>query len=68
MTKRISITLNLTAAEMKALNALAKKKDLSRAAILRQGLRLYQLADAQWAKGGKLFFRKAHLREKTGRG
>ena len=51
---------------MKALNVLAKKKELSRAAILRQGLRLYQLADARWAKGGKLFFQKAHLTEKAG--
>ena len=63
MVKRL--TIDLTAEEMKALNVLAKKKDLSHAAILRQGLRLYQLADAHWAKGGKLFFQKAHLKEKA---
>ena len=56
MTDRKTMTLNLTEAEMKALDALAQQKDLTKTAILRQALRLYQLAVTRWAEGGKLFF------------
>ena len=56
MTDRKTMTLNLTGAEMKALESLAHQKDLTKTAILRQALRLYQLAVARWAEGGKLFF------------
>ena len=65
MSDRKTLTLNLTEAEMKALESLAQQKDLTKTAILRQALRLYQLADARWAEGGKLFFEDAHLKEKA---
>ena len=65
MTDRKTLTLNLTEAEMKALETLAKDKDLTKTAVLRQALRLYQLAVARWAEGGKLFFEHEHLKEKA---
>lgn len=39
MTDRKTLTLNLTEAEMKALETLAKDKDLTKTAVLRQALR-----------------------------
>jgi len=51
-----TMTLNLTDQEMKVLEELSTQKDLSKTAILRQALRLYQLVDVKLAEGGKLFF------------
>jgi hypothetical protein len=50
------MTLNLTAAEMEVLEALAQRKDLSKTAVIRQALRLLQLVDTRVAQGEKLFF------------
>jgi hypothetical protein len=38
---------------------------LTKTAILRQALRLYQLVEARLAKGGKLFFEHEHKKEKA---
>ncbi|MFT5042745.1 MAG: putative transcriptional regulator [Hyphomicrobiaceae bacterium] len=54
-TKR-TMTLNLTDAEMEVVEELAEKKELSKTAVLRQALRLYQTVDARLEKGEKLFF------------
>lgn len=51
-----TMTLNLTAAEMEALEELAVAKDLSKTAVMRQALRLYQMVDRRVANGEKLFF------------
>ncbi|MEO8494367.1 MAG: ribbon-helix-helix protein, CopG family [Planctomycetota bacterium] len=56
MADKRTMTLNLTDAEMKALEELAERKDLSKTAVLRQALRLYQLVDERLANGEKLFF------------
>lgn len=56
MAQKRTMTLNLTDAEMKALDQLAAQKDLSKTAVLRQALRLYQLVDERLANGEKLFF------------
>lgn len=56
MAEKRTMTLNLTAAEMDALEDLSSRKDLSKTAVLRQALRLYQMIDARLAKGDKLFF------------
>jgi hypothetical protein len=62
-----AMTLNLTEREMEVLEELSRRKDLSKTAVLRQALRLYQLVDARLAGGEKLFFederasRKAEL-------
>lgn len=50
------MTLNLTDAEMVALEALCTKKDLSKTALMRQALRLYQLVETRLERGDKLFF------------
>ena len=50
------MTLNLTDAEMAALEELASKKDLSKTAVLRQALRLYQMVDVRFERGEKLVF------------
>ena len=56
MNPKRTMTLNLTDNEMRVLEALSTQKDLSKSAILRQALRLYQLVDVRLAEGGKLFF------------
>jgi hypothetical protein len=59
------MTLNLTDAEMQALQDLCDKKDLSKTAVLRQALRLYQLVDGRSEQGGKLFFEDEAKKEKA---
>jgi len=51
-----TMTLNLTDAEMRVLEELCARKDLSKTALLRQALRLYQVVEARLEKGDKLFF------------
>ncbi|GAA3101400.1 hypothetical protein GCM10010520_53270 [Rhizobium viscosum] len=60
-----TMTLNLTDAEMQALQDLCDKKDLSKTAVLRQALRLYQLVDGRIEQGGKLFFEDEAKKEKA---
>jgi hypothetical protein len=62
-TKR-TMTLNLTDAEMQVLEALSAQKDLSKTAVIRQALRLYQLVDHRLASGEKLFFEDEAKRQK----
>ena len=63
-TKR-TMTLNLTAAEMQALESLSAQKDLSKTAVIRQALRLYQLVDHRLASGGKLFMEDETKQQKV---
>jgi hypothetical protein len=56
MNSKKTMTLNLTDQEMKVLEELSVQKDISKTAILRQALRLYQLIDLRLSEGGKLFF------------
>lgn len=60
-----TMTLNLTEAEMTALEQLSETKDLSKTAVLRQALRLYQLVDVRLQQGGKLFFEDEAKKEKA---
>ncbi|WP_108519115.1 transcriptional regulator [Bradyrhizobium algeriense] len=60
-----TMTLNLTDAEMTALEQLSGKKDLSKTAVLRQALKLYQLVDVRLGQGGKLFFEDDATKEKA---
>jgi predicted transcriptional regulator len=55
MSQKRTMTLTLSDAEMAVLEELATKKDLSKVAVLRQALRLYQLIDDRLAQGEKLF-------------
>ncbi len=60
-----TMTLNLTEVEMQALEELAKKKDLSKTAIIRQAVRLYQMIDARLSAGEKLVFEDEKTQKKA---
>ncbi len=60
-----TMTLNLTPAEMTALEELARKKDLTKTAVIRQALRLYQAVDLRMDEGEKLFFEDEKANKKT---
>lgn len=64
-TEKRTMTLNLTEAEMKVLEDLASKKDLSKTSLIRQALRLYQLVEMRVDKGDKLFFEDDRTKEKA---
>jgi hypothetical protein len=59
------MTLNLTDAEMNALEELSARKDISKTAVLRQALRLYQAVDTRIERGEKLFFEDEAKNEKA---
>jgi len=63
-TKR-TMTLNLTDAEMQVLEELSRKKDLTKTAILRQALRLYQLLDVRMERGEKMYLEDESKGEKS---
>jgi hypothetical protein len=65
MAAKRTMTLNLTDAEMTALEELSQKKDLSKTAVLRQALRLYQAVDARIERGAKLYFEDEAKKEKS---
>ena len=56
MPAKRTMTLNLTDAEMAVLDELSQKKDLSKTAVLRQALRLYQMVDVRIDRGERLYF------------
>ena len=60
-----TMTFNLTELEMLALDELSIRKDLSKTAVLRQALRLYQTVDARVEKGEKLLFENERTKEKA---
>lgn len=55
MNKR-TMTLNLSSIEMDAIEELCEKKQLTKTALLRQCLRLYQVIEARIDSGEKIFF------------
>jgi len=59
MNEKRMMTLNLTDREMQVVEELAAKKDMTKTAVVRQAIRLYQLLDARMSQGGKLFFEDA---------
>lgn len=56
MNQKRTMTLNLTDQEMKVLEELSRQKDLTKTTVIRQAIRLYQLVDARFQRGEKLFF------------
>lgn len=60
-----TMTLNLTDSEMGVLEGLCARKDLSKTALLRQALRLYQLVETRLEKGEKLFFEDDKTKDKA---
>lgn len=65
MANKKTMTLNLTDAEMAVLEEISGKKDVSKTAVIRQALRLYQLIEARIEKGNKLFFEDDKTKEKA---
>lgn len=64
MAKR-TMTLNLTDAEMRVLDELSVRKDITKTAVLRQALRLYQTIESRVEKGEKLLFENEATKEKA---
>ena len=60
-----TMTLNLTDGEMRVLEGLGARKEMSKTALLRQALRMYQLVDARLEKGDRLFFEDEETKEKA---
>ena len=60
-----TMTLNLTEAEMRVLEELAKKKDLTKTAVVRQAIRLYQMIEARVSAGEKLIFEDEKAQKKA---
>lgn len=56
MSDRKTMTVTLTDREMQVLEELATRKDLSKTAVIRQAIRLYQMVDARIMQGERLFF------------
>lgn len=54
-TDKKTMTLNLTESEMSALEDLAARKELTKTAVIRLALKLFQLVDERKLEGGKLF-------------
>lgn len=60
-----TMTLNLTTQEMEALEELARKKELSKTAVIRQAIRLYCLLEARIAQGEKVIIEDDKLNKKA---
>jgi hypothetical protein len=60
-----TMTLNLTECEMRVLEDLAKKKELTKTAVIRQAIRLYQLIEARLSAGEKLIFEDEKAQKKA---
>jgi predicted transcriptional regulator len=65
MAAKKTMTLNLTDAEMSVLEELCDKKDMSKTAVLRQALRLYQAVENRVDGVTKLFFENEQTKEKA---
>jgi hypothetical protein len=65
MNEKRTMTLNLTEQEMSVLDQLCAKKDLTKTALMRQALRLYQMVDARLARGERLFFEDDEKKDKA---
>lgn len=65
MAGKKTMTLNLSEQEMFVLEELCEKKGLSKIALLRQALRLYETIDAKLESGEKVFFENPESKEKS---
>ena len=65
MNTKKTMTLNLTETEMLVLEELSERKDLSKTALVRQALRMYQVVEARLERGDKLFFENEETKEKA---
>jgi hypothetical protein len=65
MSDKRTMTLNLSAHEMDVIERLADKKGLSKTALVRQALRLYQSISSRLDDGEKVFFEHPATKEKA---
>lgn len=65
MDDRKTMTLNLSGREMAILGQIADRKGISKTALMRQALRLYQSIEERLENGDKLFVEKPSTREKS---
>lgn len=63
--ERRQMTLILSEKEMSALDALSSSRGMSKVALLRQALRLYQSVTERLAEGEKLFVEHPRTKEKA---
>jgi len=64
LSEKKTMTLNLTESEMMVLDKLSEEKDMTKTAVLRQALRLYQLIEHRITHGEKLYFEDELSKEK----
>ena len=60
-----TMTLNLTEAEMNAVEQMCERKGLSKIALVRQSLRLYKSIDDRLSHGDKVLVESADKSEKA---
>jgi len=65
MADKRTMTLNLTDEEMNALDALSNRYDMSKTAIVRKALRMYQMIDSRLQRGEKLFLEDEAEKKKS---
>ena len=65
MASKRTMTLNLTDAEMSVVEDFSARKDMSKTAVMRQALRLYQLLEARVEKGDKLYVENEVTKDKA---
>lgn len=51
-----TMTLNLTVHEMDALNALSEQKGMSKTAVMKAALKMYQMIEKKLETGGRVYF------------
>lgn len=61
-----TLTFNTTDTEMQVLNNLAKTKGMSKTAIIKQALKLYQLIDKKIEDGCTIRIQNGQISKKTG--
>jgi len=64
LSEKRTMTLNLTESEMTVLEKLSQEKDMTKTAVLRQALRLYQFIEQRVAQGEKIYFEDELSKEK----
>lgn len=65
MTDRRTMTLNLSSREMELLEELSKRKGVSKTALVRQAIRLYQSLEERLDRGDKIFVEGSEGKDKA---
>ena len=63
--KMMTMTLNLTAREMEVIEELAAKKEMTKTAVVKHAIRLYQMVDTKISEGSKLFLEDEKANKKA---